>query len=445
LRANSHHKRCGREPFGSRSPLKCGRRTLTYYPFRIVLVALLIAVNGFSRAPSGGTAFGAAFAPAANGGERLRRRAGCSQPAFESGRLLSVTQVGVTLASLGLGWAGEKRCTNCWFPACIRPASPLAADTFCTELAWQLPSWRSRTCTWCSAEVVPKNLSMAQADRMAAIVAPALLLFYRVCRCHSWWWVEPLRRRYHPRAEVEERGARGHSAEELKLIVSSSRGLGYFAGVAGRYDPPRARLGLRGGTRGHGAAQRHRFGGSRCRSGRRAAHDDLREKHSRLPVYRATPKRSSAFCITRTCCRFGRSGGAPYAPAGQPQFSTLADCCARTWWCRRPSRSRKCWSSSCAGHSHMAMVVDDFGTSWGLLTLKDVLEHLVGRFEDEHDEKDVRPRHVYREIETGRRYAHPRFGNRVWHRESVGCGFETLAGFLLFRLGAIPRAAPGGA
>ena len=29
------------------SRLKCVRRNLTYYPFRIVLVALLIAVNGF--------------------------------------------------------------------------------------------------------------------------------------------------------------------------------------------------------------------------------------------------------------------------------------------------------------------------------------------------------------------------------------------------------------
>ena len=39
------------------------------------------------------------------------------------------------------------------------------------------------------------------------------------------------------------------------------------------------------------------------------------------------------------------------------------------------------------GRSHMAMVVDEFGTIIGMLTVEDVLEQIVGRIEDEHDEK----------------------------------------------------------
>ena len=39
------------------------------------------------------------------------------------------------------------------------------------------------------------------------------------------------------------------------------------------------------------------------------------------------------------------------------------------------------------GRSHMAMIVDEFGTIIGMVTVEDVLEQIVGQIEDEHDEK----------------------------------------------------------
>ena len=38
---------------------------------------------------------------------------------------------------------------------------------------------------------------------------------------------------------------------------------------------------------------------------------------------------------------------------------------------------------------HMALVVDDYGTTIGLLTLEDILEELVGNIEDEFDQDDI--------------------------------------------------------
>jgi len=99
-----------------------------------------------------------------------------------------------------------------------------------------------------------------------------------------------------------------------------------------------------------------------------------------------------------------------------------------------------------AGHSHMAMVVDEFGTIVGMLTLKDVLEHLVGRIEDEHDEKDVRRDTYTGEIEldgaTRIRDLETEFG----HRDPVGCRLRDAGRFSALSPGRHPaRRRPGGA
>jgi putative hemolysin len=91
------------------------------------------------------------------------------------------------------------------------------------------------------------------------------------------------------------------------------------------------------------------------------------------------------------------------------------------------------------GRSHMAMVVDEFGTITGMVTVEDVLEQVVGPIEDEHDEKPGRPAAEAREVEldgaTRIRELESEFGIEI----PTDAGFETLAGFLLFRLGEIPH------
>ena len=95
------------------------------------------------------------------------------------GRLLSVTQVGVTLASLGLGWAGEDTVYQLLVGAASSreprqsPSGILHGGSF--VVAFLIISYFHVVL----GEVVPKNLAIAKADRLAALVAPALLVFYR--------------------------------------------------------------------------------------------------------------------------------------------------------------------------------------------------------------------------------------------------------------------------
>jgi CBS domain containing-hemolysin-like protein len=91
-------------------------------------------------------------------------------------------------------------------------------------------------------------------------------------------------------------------------------------------------------------------------------------------------------------------------------------------------------------HTHMALVVDEFGTVTGLVTLADVLEQIFGEVSDEHDE--VRPpapgdqeKIINLEGSTTIRDLEMRY-KVVLPGEA---GFETLAGFLLFQFGYLPK------
>ena len=153
---------------------------MSYYPFRIVLVALLIAVNGFFA--------GAEVALLSVRHSRLRQMAENGAAGAQAalnllsnpGRLLSVTQVGVTLASLGLGWAGENTLYQMLVSWLHPRTTPLVAGILhgaCLAFAFLVISYLHVVL----GEVAPKNLAISRADRLATGIVPSLF-----CNGPSW-------------------------------------------------------------------------------------------------------------------------------------------------------------------------------------------------------------------------------------------------------------------
>src|ERR1700691_1443800 len=140
-------------------------------------------------------------------------------------KLLSVTQIGVTLASLGLGWAGEDT-LYALLISLFHPIITTGTATILHAVGFVLAFAVMTYCHVVIGDVVPKNLAIDKADRLAVIVAPALMLFYRLTSVFVTV-IEGSARGITRLlgVKVGHRGG-GHSAEELKLIVSSTR----FAG-----------------------------------------------------------------------------------------------------------------------------------------------------------------------------------------------------------------------
>ena len=351
-------------------------------------------------------------------------------------RLLSVTQFGVTLASLGLGWAGEETLFSLVSAVLSPIAIPGAAGILhgvSFALSFALMSYGHVVI----GEVVPKNLAIEKADRLAVVVSPVLLIFYRIS--------EPFVAIIEKSAAALGRliglkGAQhggGHSSEELRYIIESSSEetksfehsvMSRVLDIENYYAreimvPRRAIVSVSADATLDGVLRAF-----------------LEHDYSRLPVYERTPEniigvvhfkdlmhvweeRKQAHDRHRPVrpFRLRRVIRKPLVVPETKPLNQLID----------EFRSR---------HTHLAIVVDEFGTISGLVTLEDALEQVFGEIEDEHDELR-RTGHV---TETGAIELDGATNIRDlamhYRIELPGdAGFETLAGFLLFKLGTIPK------
>lgn len=92
-------------------------------------------------------------------------------------------------------------------------------------------------------------------------------------------------------------------------------------------------------------------------------------------------------------------------------------------------------------NQHLAIVVDEYGGTAGIVTLEDLVEELVGDITDEYDEPTAPTRHI-RGVKDDLEL--PGLTNLDDFEEETGIKlpdgpYETLAGFMVATVGAVPR------
>jgi putative hemolysin len=403
---------------------------------RLILLVAIVALNGFFAA--------AEVALVSVRRSRLTQLAEQGSASARAalgllanpGRLLSVTQVGVTLASLGLGWAGEDTIYNILvavFRPVITPRSEALFHGAGFTVAFLIISFVHVVI----GEVVPKNLALEKADRLALLVAPALLVFLRISAPFVFVIERSARALSHAIGLRGGHGAGGHSAEELKFIVESSRREGHLEGF--EEDAIQRILELKNVNAREIMTPRVDM----VMVSADATLDELlritmEHKYSRLPVYQGKPENIIGILHykdliiawqERKMAADRRQPARPFRlrrflrdPLVVPETKPLNQLVDEF-------RTR---------HTHLALVVDEFGTITGMVTLEDVLEQIFGEIGDEHDVKRPAPVAGAPVIEldggTNIRDLASQYGIEL----PGDAGFETLAGFLLFRLGYIP-------
>jgi len=408
---------------------------------RILVVVLLIAANAFFVATE--------FALVSVRDTRIQRLIEGGNFAARSvkrlhdhiDQLLAAVQLGVTLASLALGWVGEPAIADIiesWMVGI--PHAAVVAHTLAVIIAFSLITYF----TVILGEIVPKQLALHRADRVALSVAPAMEVFMRGVQPFLVFMTASanLVLKIFGMRAAREGGV--HSADELKMMVAASRKLGFLP--AKQEQMVRRALEADSLTAREIMTPRQSiFSLPADMPVEEAAARVVEEQHSRIPVYdpAAAPEQIIGLLYSKDVSRFmQRRLSLMTAARSAPRIPlTIRHIMRDVLVVPETKAAIDLLEELQSKRRHLAVVVDEFGTTAGVVTVEDVLEQIVGEIEDEFDV--IQERHIalatgttvvldggenIRDLETLMHIKLPRDE-----------AYETLAGFVLAQLGHIPE------
>jgi CBS domain containing-hemolysin-like protein len=346
--------------------------------------------------------------------------------------------VGVTLASLGLGWAGEDTLYGLLVfvvNPVLTPATAAILHGLCFFFAFVVMTWFHVVI----GEVVPKNLAIEKAERLSLVVAPVLTVISRILSVFVSvieGSVTAVSRLIGVHADHR---SGGHSAEELKLIVSSSRFAGHLP--ERQEDMIHRVLDLEEVSVREVMKPRHDIVSVPIE----ATLDEVLQamvasQHSRLPVWEEAPEHMVGVVFFKDMLQVWHERRALLRGSRVSTVFDVQRIMRKPIIVPETKPLLQMLEEFRLKHSHMALVVDEFGTVTGLLTVEDVLEQIVGEIEDEYDDKLAAPVAEAPEVEIDGATSILDLESQYGIELPVNAGFETMAGYLLYRLGHIPVA-----
>jgi len=292
---------------------------------------------------------------------------------------LSACQVGITMTSLGLGWVGEPFVANLIAPLLeeIGVFQPAVVHTIAFAMAFSTITFLHIVL----GEVVPKWYAIRYARRATLSVARPLSIFYSVFRPFIWlvnesanWFLRAFGIR--PQAVMEAE----HTADELRLLLSRGKAIT----ALGRSISVRA-LDLRNRSVREIMIPRTNvvFLTTEWSIGQNVT-TALENQYTRYPLCEKDLDNVVGMIHMKDLFRIkGESGPGERLLTIKREMIFVPE----------TTPLEKILNTFLAKRVLMAIAVDEYGGTAGLVTLEDVLEEIVG---DIHDEFDVEPVMVHR-------------------------------------------------
>ena len=357
-------------------------------------------------------------------------------------RVVNGVQLGITVTSLTLGWLGEPvlaRLFENWIGSI--PHGVIYAHAIAVGVAFVMIT----SLHVILGELVPKSLALQRAERVALAVAAPMDVFLTLSAPLTAFMSRAAGFVLRSFGTNEIRAGSVHSPDELRLIVSAARTSGQLSSAqeemllnaleldnitARQVMVPRTRI----------------FSLPSDLTLEEALSRVVDEQHSRIPVYdpQRGPEHIVGVLYSKDLMRWMRlrlsQAGVPSAATRISQMK-IAHILHDVLVVPETKSLFELLIEFQHRKRHLAMVVDEFGSTAGVITVEDVLEQLVGELEDEFDIASAQPvadanaplvldgAMNIRDLESQYDVVLPQDE-----------GFETLAGFVLSRLQKMPTA-----
>jgi Hemolysins and related proteins containing CBS domains len=408
--------------------------TIIWSILNIVLVILLVLANGFFVASE--------FALVAVRKSRVEALA--NEGSAAARRLLglvnnlnayiSATQLGITLASLGLGWIGEPAIARLIDAPLLRLAeatnwSVLASPALLHTISFAIAFTTITFLHIVFGELAPKTMALELSEKVALAVALPLALFYKVfyypIRLLDWAGTKTVR--IFGLQPSSEHGS-VYSEEEIRQLVRLSQQSGHLKEEEQRlidkvFD-------FSDTTVKEAMIPRTEIAAIPATSTLEEIARAFRQYgYSRLPVYRGSLDDIAGVIHSKDVMPF----------LLRPKVFRLEKVLQKPMYVVDTARLEDVLRQMQKEKFHFGFVVDEHGGVEGIITLEDLLEEIVGDISDEHDEEVGEQ---IRELRNGAYILDGGLAVRDLNRRlglnlPVSEAYTTIAGFMMSEAGEL--------
>ena len=394
----------------------------------LIAVVLLLAANAFFVA--------AEFALVKVRAMRVETLAAAgSARASLAGRILkhleaylAACQLGITMASLGLGWVGE--------PAVAAVLEPVFRTVGLSESILHTVSFVVGFLIFSSlhivlGEQVPKTLAIRRPEPISLWVAVPLHVFFLLCWPLNWALNTASRSMLRALGVAEGIDGEVFSGAELRQLIGVSRKVGEVRKqehdmLGAVFDLEKLEV---------GDVMTHRRNMVTINADAPAeeiVRQVLEGPHTRYPIWRGDPDTVTGVLHAKDVLVAAQRLGARLTSSELRRLATPP------WFIPDTTSLLHQLLAFRQRRAHLAFVIDEYGALMGLVTLEDILEEIVG---DIVDEKDVEVSGVQQEADgsilvEGRVTVRDLNRQFDWHLPDEEA--TTVAGLLIFEARRIP-------